>query len=68
MGNNRSSRNYIEPVRYAQQEARQNIHTQVFVLNDGSVLLCRNGNQFVQYSAKHSVARQIHRKYHLDQK
>ena len=65
MGNVKSARTAIEPVQYTQN---LNEFTQVFLLQNGCVLICRNGNQFVQYSAKHSVTRRIRKKYHLDQK
>ena len=65
MGSTTSHGDSIEPVRGV---VAQDQTTQYFVLDDGSVILCRNGNQFTHYSAQHATARRIRKKYHLEQK
>jgi hypothetical protein len=65
MGSSTSRGDSIDPVRCV---VAQDQSTQYFVLDDGSVILCRNGNQFTHYSAQHTTARRIRKKYRLDQK
>jgi hypothetical protein len=65
MGNSKSRTDTIDPVRYV---ITQDASTQVFLLADGSVMICRNGNQIVHYSPRHTVTRRIRKKYHFVQK
>lgn len=51
----------VEPVKYV--STTDNPQVQVFLLHDGSVMVCRNGNQIVHYSSKHATAQRLKKRY-----
>jgi len=51
----------VEPVQCV--SSTENPQIQVFLLHDGSVMVCRNGNQIVHYSPKHATARRLRKRY-----